>query len=154
MANDNRRGSTPELRQQRHESRTSSTFKEFIQHLAARGGFRDETDAVRSATSVLTHLEHRLTSDEAKDLNAQLPVKLREMLEESRRAEGGQTVHKLHKDDFVACVASDLERAPEDAESIIRSVFATIRTHISEGEADDVAAQLPRDLQPLWMRPA
>ena len=153
MANENRRGVSPELRQQRHESRTSSTFKEFIRHLAARGGFKDETDAVRAAASVLTHLEYRLTSDEAKDLNAQLPVKLQEILDESRRADGGQ-VHKLHKDEFVACVANDLGRAPEDAESIIRAVFATVRTHISDGEADDVAAQLPKDLEPLWMRPA
>jgi uncharacterized protein (DUF2267 family) len=154
MANENRRGVSPELREQRHESRTSATFKEFIRHLAARGGFKDEADAVRSAASVLTHLDHRLTSDEAKDLRAQLPVKLQEMLDESRRVDVEQPVHKLHKEDFVACVASDLGRAEEDAESIIRAVFATVRAHISEGEADDVAAQLPRDLEPLWMRPS
>ena len=154
MANDNRRGVSPELRQQRHESRTNQTFKEFIRHLAARGGFKDETDAVRSAASVLVHLDHRLTDEEAKDLRAQLPMKLQEILNEAGQADTGRPVHKLHKDDFVACVAQDLDRAPEDAESIVRAVFATVRAHISEGEAEDVASQLPKDLAPLWMRPA
>jgi uncharacterized protein (DUF2267 family) len=153
MSNGNRRGVTPEERKQRHESRTSQTFNEFIRELAARGGFKDETEAVRAAASVLVHLAHRLTSEEAADLSAQLPHKLREILSESQRADTGRPVHKLHKDEFIACVGSDLERPPEEAESIIRSVFATVRSHISEGEAEDVAAQLPKDLEPLWMRP-
>ena len=46
MGNENRRGVTPELRRQRHESRTSQTFNQFIRELAARGGTLVVTEGV------------------------------------------------------------------------------------------------------------
>lgn len=149
MANENR-GVTPEQRQQRHEARTRQTFFVFLRDLCNASRLPEE-EAVRAAASVLTHLEERLTREEAQDLEAQLPIKIVEIL----NVAGDQvkdTLHKLHRDDFVACVASDLGKSNEEAESIIRAVFATVRAHISEGEANDVAAQLPKDLEALWSR--
>jgi uncharacterized protein (DUF2267 family) len=37
--------------------------------------------------------------------------------------------------------------------ALVLAVFATVRSHISDGEANDVQAQLPGDLRPLWMPP-
>ena len=38
----------------------------------------------------------------------------------------------------------------EEAEAISRRVFATVRAQISEGEAEGVASQLPKDIAQLW----
>lgn len=151
MADENR-GVTEDIRQQRHESRTGQTFMAFIRDLCEQGGFSAE-QAVRSAAVVLTRLEQRLTGEEARDLNAQLPMKLVEILAEAKRPNEGKPVQKFKRDDFIEAISGDLEQSREEAESTIRSVFATVRMHITEGEAKDVASQLPKDLQPLWSRP-
>lgn len=141
-----------DIRQQRHESRTNTTLMEFVRDLRARGNWSQD-EAIRNTESVLTLLERRLTSEEASDLEAQLPFKVRELLAGSGRAKSGAPVEKLHKEDFVSAIAQDLECSDEEAESIIRNVFAAVRSRISEGEANDVESQLPKDLKPLWARP-
>ena len=151
MANENR-GVTEEQRAQRHESRTSSTFMEFIRDLCAQGNF-DEEQAVRAAAAVMTRLEQRLTGEGSKDLEAQLPHKLREILAEAGRPKSGGPVFKFGRDDFIQMIANDLNVEPNQAESIIRAVFTTVRARITEGEASDVTTQLPKDLQALWARP-
>ncbi len=108
---------------------------------------------MRAAAVVLTRLEQRLTGEEAKDLNAQLPIKLVEILQEANRPNEGGPLQKFHRDDFIAAIANDLAKSNDEAESIIRSVFAVVQLRISEGEANDVLAQLPSNLRPLWSRP-
>lgn len=124
----------------------------FIRDLCEQGGFSEE-EAVRSAAVVLTRLEQRLTGEEARDLNEQLPVKLVEILAEARRPNEGKPVQKFHREEFLEVIGKGLDKSREEAESITRSVFATVRMHITEGEAHDVASQLPKDLQALWSRP-
>ncbi len=151
MAEQNR-GVSEGTRNQRHESRTSSTFMEFVRDLAKQGNFSEE-EAVRSAACVLTHLEQRITGEEARDLESQLPMKLVEILSEANRPKEGGPIYKFSRDDFVNAVAQDLNCDHGKAESIIRAVFTTVRGKITEGEADDVTTQLPKDLQSLWARP-
>lgn len=146
------RGVNEETRYQRHESRTNTTFMEFIRDLCEQGGWSAD-DGVRYAATVLTRLEQRLTGEEAKDLNAQLPLKLVEILNEARRPPTGEPVEKFHRDDFIGAIGSDLGCSHDEAESIIRGVFMTVRSRISEGEASDVESQLPKDMKPLWARP-
>ncbi len=38
-----------------------------------------------------------------------------------------------------------------DMEKLVRGVFRAVRALISEGEANDVAAQLPAELKELWL---
>lgn len=152
MADENR-GVTEEMRQQRHESRTNQTFWAFIRDLCDAGDFKDEVEAIRAAAVVLTRLEQRLTGEEAQDLNAQLPMKVVEILHEAKRPEHGGPVANFHKDDFVQAICNDLNLDAQNAEALIRAVFTTVRSKISEGEADDVYSQLPKDMRPLWERP-
>ncbi len=141
------------MNEQRHEARTTQTFVEFIRDLAQSGHF-SEQDAVRYAACVLYRLEERLTAGESFNLESQLPLKLRELVPAPPdRPEDGGPVRKYHFEDFVGAVAGDLGIAPVEAEPIIRHVFATIRLHISGGEADGVAHHLPSDLKPLWCDP-
>lgn len=151
MANESQRG-TEDLRQQRHESRTSSTFMDFVRDLCAQGNWSEE-EAIRNAASVLTRLEQRLTGEEASNLAAQLPFKLQEILAEAGRPASGKPIEKFHKGDYVAAIARDLGKSADQAETIIRNVFTAVRSRVSEGEAGDVESQLPKDLKPLWARP-
>jgi uncharacterized protein (DUF2267 family) len=143
MANETREPIS-ERAEQRHESRASSTYKAFLKDLCALGGF-DEQFAERAAVSVLSKLQERIYSQEAEDLEAQLPLKLRELLQQTRRHEGKPEA-KFGKDEFIEMIGDDLGKSPDEAEAIVRTVFATVRSGISEGEANDVADQLPQEL--------
>ncbi|MBX5482242.1 MAG: DUF2267 domain-containing protein [Myxococcaceae bacterium] len=147
---DNTSSSNPE----RHESRTAQTFVFFVRDLVSTGAFGSVEEAVRAAGVVLTLLEQRLTGEEARDLNAQLPIKLQEIISEARKPLQGRSVAKIHRDEFVSAVAGALGVDEQRAETMIRNVFLTVRAHISEGEAKDVASQLPLDLKPMWSEPA
>ena len=139
-------------RAQRHESHASSTYKNFLKDLCSISGM-DESLAECAAVSVLCTLERRIYGEEARDMEAQLPAKLRELLQRCERHEGKPT-EKFGRDGFFKLVADDLEKSPDEIEPIVRSVFAAVRSQISEGEAADVAEQLPSDLAVLWRLPA
>lgn len=156
MANENvqepRRQVTDEIRRQRHESRAGSTYKAFLQDLRSIGGF-DEAEAERAAVTVLCLLERRVHSAEAEDLNAQLPLKLRELIQRCGIHEG-RPARKFGRDEFFRMVAEDLEKDVSEVEPIVRAVLTTVRAQVSEGEAQQFGDMLPHDLQELWRRPS
>jgi uncharacterized protein (DUF2267 family) len=151
MANRGFSGMSEERRRQRRESRANQTWRAFVNNLSGRTGLDDE-NATAAAACVLCHLQERLTGDEAKDLGAQLPVRLRELLAEV--CGPADVIVKYHKEQFVAVVARDLGIAEVEAEALIRGVFGTVRSYISPGEADDVEAQLSKDMRSLWIQSA
>lgn len=147
-----RRPVTDETRRQRHESRSGSTYKHFLKDLCRVGNLSEE-QAEQASVSVLCALERRIYSDEASQLEAQLPVKLRDLLQRCERHEGAPP-KKFGKDEFFRMVADDLNTDPGNAEKCARAVITAVRSQISEGEAEDVAGQLPEDLAELWRRPS
>jgi uncharacterized protein (DUF2267 family) len=108
---------------------------EFIDEVARLARIeRDE--AARTAVEVLQQLCDRLTGDEAYDLLAQLPARLKTRVIVSPSAQ------PISAEEFVERVADQLELSPGEARERIRAVFATIRRAVSLGEFDDVLAQL------------
>lgn len=138
-------------RQQRHESRTSQTYAAFLKRLSERGGMTPST-AEQAAVSVLCALEQRIFGEEARDLEAQLPQKLRELMHRCERHEAGPPPDKFGRAEMLDMVAGDLGLKAEAVEPIIRAVFATLQERISEGEAEEVMNQLPHDIRDLWQR--
>ncbi len=147
-----RRQVTPEIRRQRHESRSGSTYKNYLKDLCKLGNMSEE-QAEEASVSVLCALERRIYSSEANQLEAQLPLKLRELLQRCERHEG-KPPDKFGKDQFFQMVADDLGTDVGNAERCARAVITAVRSQISEGEAEDVAGQLPVDLAELWRRPS
>lgn len=141
-----------ELRKQRHESRTGSTYKAFLKELCSIGNW-DEAYAEKAAVSVLCNLQQRIMADEARDMQAQLPFKLQELLKTCTLHEGTK-VDKFGREEFFQRVADDLGEDVGKSEQVVRSVFTCVRNHLSEGEAEDVANQLPKDIEELWRRPS
>lgn len=145
-----RTGASPDIRAQRSESRATQTYTFFLKDLEAKAGI-DRDLAERAAESVLCVLEQRLIDTEAKHLEAQLPRKVRDLLQRCPRHEGAPP-RKFKLEEFLNMVAEDLDTTPNEAERLCRAVFATVRAHISEGETEDVIGQLPNDLRSLWAR--
>lgn len=129
----------------------AQTWSHFLKELQGRGGLARDL-AERAAVSVMCAIEQRLFGGEADDLEAQLPMRLRELLQRCPR-HGGAAPRRFGRDEFLEMIASDLCVDPEEAEHLARVVFGTVRGRLSEGEADDVADQLPEDLRVLWQRP-
>jgi uncharacterized protein (DUF2267 family) len=100
---------------------------------------------------VLCAVEQRIFGEEARDMEAQLPQRLTELLHSCERHEGAPP-EKFGRAEMLQRVGQDLGLNPDAVEPIVRAVFAVIRERISEGEAEDVMNQLPHDIRDLWQR--
>ncbi|MGA9524021.1 MAG: DUF2267 domain-containing protein [Myxococcaceae bacterium] len=150
MAENIRENEQRDFRQQRHESRTGQTWAAFLDDLCRQTN-ADREKAEKAASSILCALEQRIQANEAKDLNAQLPQKLRELLVRCERHQGDKP-RRFNRDEFLKMVCDDLGVDSNEAERLTRGVFKTVRGHVSEGEAEQVGANLPPDLRDLWAR--
>jgi uncharacterized protein (DUF2267 family) len=127
--------------------RTVHKTNEWLGDVAEELGTEDRAEAWRVLRAYLQVLRDRLTVDEAAQLAAQLPHLLRgvfyEGFDPSRQPE------KLRdRDEFLVRFA---ERAqledPAEAEQAAAAVTRALRPHITEGEMEDVLAQLPAEIR-------
>jgi uncharacterized protein (DUF2267 family) len=137
----------PVRRIERHEQHLAQTYAGFLRELEELGV--DHEVAPRAIESVLCALEQRLVDGEAGHLEAQLPRKVQALLQRCPR-HMGRPARGVIRDEFLQLVADDLRCDLNRAEALTRAVFAAVRNHISEGEAEEVAIQLPHDLRTLW----
>lgn len=137
-------------RAERSEARRSQTFAAFMTYLRRVGSISEEL-AEHSAVAVLCALERRIQPEEGKDLEAQLPANLRDLMARCDK-HAGIRPRALDRAEFVAMVAEELGVPPAKAEHLILAVFHALRAQVSEGEASQVESQLPADLKELWSR--
>ena len=104
------------------------------------------TDA---AAAVLCVLAQRLSGGEARDLVVTLPEGLRPRVQACARHRG-ERGEAFDYDEFLRRVAAHLDVSWPKAEEITRTVFAAVRRTLPVKEQQDVASQLPRDLEQLW----
>jgi uncharacterized protein (DUF2267 family) len=111
----------------------------------------DTLEESREATAaVLRALRDRLTPDEAAQAAAQLPAELKRLWASGRRS---ARPIKLRRREFLERVRVDAGLTSfSQAEMLTDAVFAGLKEQLSEGEADDILAQLPRDLKTQWVR--
>jgi uncharacterized protein (DUF2267 family) len=112
------------------------SFDELIRSVDERAAIGDLDEAETTALVVVQALCNRLTGDEAHDLLAQLPSRLKTAVIVSPAAQ------PLGADEFVQRVAEELELEPDEARTRIRAVFATLREAVTRGEFQDVLEQL------------
>ena len=105
-------------------------------------------ESKRVTAVVFRALRDRLTRDEAEQV-AQLPGPLKELWMLGDRP--GRRPLKIRRDEFLQRVKHEAGLLSGDAaRRLTEAVFAALKTQLSPGEADDVMAQLPRDLKTLW----
>jgi uncharacterized protein (DUF2267 family) len=112
----------------------------------------DTLDEARMATAAVLHaLRDRLTLREAEQAAAQLPRELKALWWTDTDATA--VPRKMHRREFVERVMREACLADvRTAELVIDAVFAALKDQLSDGEADDIMAQLPRDLKQVWAR--
>ena len=140
--------SVAQRRLQRHLSHTRATYAHFIKHICAVGELSPGL-AEAAAISVISALKRRIQPGQARHLEAQLPRRLVAFLPSQQDAVPGAR-RRFGRDALLQSVAEDLHLSPDEVEPIVRSVIAALRDRISEGQADDVANNLPEDLRALW----
>jgi uncharacterized protein (DUF2267 family) len=107
-------------------------------------------EAIKRGTGVvLRALRDRLTPREADQAAAQLPRDLRDAWDEGDVP--GRKPVKLHRKEFYERVKREAGLAStREARTLVIGVFAALKAQLSPGEADDILAQLPRDLKDVW----
>lgn len=103
----------------------------------------------RGTAAVLRALRDRLTPAEARQAAAQLPRELKAVWR-SGEAPDRKPV-KLHRRDFYERVKRDADlKSVREARFLTIATFLALKEQLSPGEADDIMAQLPRDLKEVW----
>ena len=128
---------------------TFMTTRSFYRTVIDETGQTDREAVKRGTAAVLHALRDRLTPDEARQAVAQLPRELKRIWAEGD-VPGRQPV-KMHRKEFYERVKRDAAiESVREARFFIIAVFAALKAQLSPGEADDVMAQLPRDLKEVW----
>lgn len=125
------------------------TTRTFYRTVTDTSGERSR-EVVRRATAAVLHaLRDRLTVEEADQVEAQLPRELKEVWEEGVSYERRPV--KFRRAEFYDRVKQEAELpTTRDARWLALAVFAALKDQLSPGEAEDVLAQLPKDMKELW----
>lgn len=126
---------------------TVQKTKQWITELMQQMQWNDAQKAFHGLRAVLHTLRDRLTIKEASDLAAQLPMLLRGMYYECWQP-NQVPVKDRAKEDFLSHIFKAFPDDPSvDPERLTRSVIHVLRSHVSEGEIDDIQAILPKPLR-------
>ena len=104
--------------------------------------------AERAAAAVFHALRDRLTAEESDQVVAQLPAELKRVWRAGEKAK--RRPIKLHRQEFFDRVRGEMGATPREARWVTLAVFAALKEQLSPGEAEDVLAQLPKDLKEVW----
>jgi uncharacterized protein (DUF2267 family) len=120
----------------------------------SRVGIEADLDSVAEARqvtgAVLRALRDRLTSEEAEQASAQLPTELK-VLWHAGPPPPSRPV-RMHRREFYSRVMMEGGLpSMRKAEIATDAVFAALKDQISQGECDDILAQLPSDLKHVWV---
>jgi uncharacterized protein (DUF2267 family) len=118
-----------------------------------RAGLGSGPRAEQIAVLVLGMLEQRISATEAKDLNEELPWALRDLLRRFERHPRSRP-EQFGREEMLARLGAALGIEAAECERVTRAVLQAARTLLSEKEASDVASQIPKDMQDLWVPPA
>ncbi len=121
---------------------------EFI-GLVQEAGHLETVDRAQVATeAVLETLGESLTGGEAEDMAAQLPDELAGIVEHADHDAAGYDAHQFIDRVREQLRGTDIE--PDDAERYADAVTDALAVVLTEGELQDLKAQLDDDLHPLF----
>ncbi|HSE03859.1 MAG TPA: DUF2267 domain-containing protein [Methylomirabilota bacterium] len=125
------------------------TMLSFYRRVIDETGQEDREAVKRGTAAVLHALRDRLMPTEAAQAAAQLPRGLKEVWSAGERP--GRKPIKMHRTAFYERVRREAGlKSVREARFLTLGVFAALKEQLSGGEADDVLAQLPRDLKDVW----
>ena len=119
----------------------------FYRHVIEHTGMSLEA-AKRATPAVLQALRDRLTPQEARQLAAQLPRQIRVAWNVGDVT--GRRPARMRPAFYARVRSAAGLGSTREARALTLAVFAALKVQVSPGEADDVHAQLPKDLKVLW----
>jgi uncharacterized protein (DUF2267 family) len=125
------------------------TTLRFYRRVIDETGQADREAAKVGSAAVLHALRDRLLPTEAAQAVAQLPRGLKEVWKAGEAA--GRKPVKMNRQEFYDRVRREAGlKTIREARFLTIGVFAALKEQLSPGEAEDVCAQLPRDLKDVW----
>lgn len=122
----------------------------FYRRVRERTGQLGWEDTREATAVVLRALRDRLTPEEAEQAAAQLPGPLRAAWEAGETAD--RRPIRMDREEFYERVMTEAGLvSTREAEWLTLAVFAALKEQLSPGEAEDILAQLPRDLKEVWI---
>jgi uncharacterized protein (DUF2267 family) len=131
-------------------------FVKEVQELTA---LPDVEMAEQGTQIVLSLLSHRLTPNEAKDVAAQLTPDLKSVWNSDTWITNFLSISRQFqlkyrkKEELYSLISNEVEKRqlPVGAEVLAMAVFHVLKENITDGEAQDIADQLPRDIEDVWL---
>jgi uncharacterized protein (DUF2267 family) len=120
-------------------------YNEFLGEVQHRARLSTTEQAVSAVRATLTTLGQRLAGGEAKNLAAQLPAEIGRYLEKAEPA--GE---RFGLDEFFERVSQTEKTDMPVAAHHARAVVFVLGEAVSQGEVDDMRAQLPDEYDPLF----
>jgi CBS domain-containing protein/uncharacterized protein (DUF2267 family) len=130
----------------RRASRLEARYRQFVNEFRTEAGLPTIEEADRALMLALSALVRRLTADEAKDLMAQLPLRITERLRELPAGPDKSISPERIEAELVARLGVTASRARE----LVAAVARTLDTNVSPGEMQEVRHQLPKELRDLF----
>lgn len=125
------------------------TTLRFYRRVTEETGQTSREAVKRGTAAVLRTLRDRLTPVEADQAAAQLPRQLKEIWMEGEASDRKPV--KMHRKEFYERVRREAGlKNIRESRFLTIGVFAALKAQLSPGEADDILAQLPRDLKEVW----
>jgi uncharacterized protein (DUF2267 family) len=129
--------------------RTLHTTYDWLADLMRALAVDDRQVAYQALRATLHTLRDRMTVEEVAQLGAQLPMLVRGFYYEGWDPTG-KPVKVRHKEQFLACIASEFSNDDVDPEQAARAVFALLAKRVTTGEIEDVKHILPAAVRELW----
>ena len=130
----------------RRASRLDASYRRLLNEFRTESSLPPTDQADTALMIVLSALVRRLTADEAKDLIAQLPLRLGERL----RALPPGPDKSITAEGIQAELADRLGVASARASELLEAVVRTLDANVSAGQMQDVRHQLPKDLRTVF----
>ena len=129
--------------------RNVNSTRVWLAEVAEELGTDERRRALRAMRAVLHTIRDRLTVEEVAQLAAQLPDLIRGIYYEGWDPTGKPLKYRT-VDEFLGRVADEGGLHSEtEASYAVAAVTRVVRSHVSEGEIEDVLAVMPAELRPV-----
>lgn len=131
---------------------------EFVYKVQEMTGLPTSELAEDAAMIVLSLLSHRLTPNESNDVGEQLPRDLRQLWNSDTWISNFLTLSRQQqlkyrkKEELYSLIRNEIDKRQIQvgAEQLASAVFHILKEQVSAGESEDIAAQLPEDIEQIW----
>lgn len=132
-------------------------FADFEKRVMMLANIQDKEVAQRGIQIVLSILSHRLTPEESRNVEDQLPHEMKRMWNNhvwitNLFRLSNKRLKFRHRAELLSIVENEIlrENLPLNAEILTKSVFHALKESIAPGESEDISAQLPDEIREFF----